>query len=167
MAIRRTCNSSTSRLTLVLLGCALGLASACAPTDPEIVAIEYARATRTAASDAAVALLDIDSIYDRVQREIVLVNTEGDADRFLRDSITTLLWGLFQETPRKEDLAYDATPAQVEGDRAQVRVTMTDAAGQARERTVYLRRTADGWRVSDRSVDDLVSYLIQRLEERY
>lgn len=149
------------------LGWMLIAVAACAPRDPEIVAIEYVRATRTASSDLAVSLLDIDTIYERVQHEVVIVNTDGDPDRFLRDSITTMLWGLFQETPREDGLTYDATPADIDGDRATVRVTLTDAQGHARARTVHLRNTAEGWRVSGRSVDDLITYLIQRLEERY
>lgn len=150
-----------------LLVAGMAVTAACMPTDPEIVAIEYTRATRTAASDTAVALLDLDSIYERIQSEVAMVNTDGDPDRFLRDSVATLLWGLFQETPREDDLAYDATPAEVDGEHARVRVTMTDADGHQRARTVYLRQTSAGWRVSGRSVDDLVSYVLQRLEERY
>lgn len=161
---RPTLLASVLRL---LLGGSVAMAAACVPADPEIVAIEYTRATRTAASDTAVALLDLDGIYDRIQREIALVNTDGDPDRFLRDSIATLLWGLFQETPREEGLLYDATPAEVDGDRARVRVTLTDAGGHQRARIVHLRRTSEGWRVSGRSVDDLVAYVLQRLEERY
>ena len=102
------------------------LAMSCATADPEIVAIEYLRATHNADSDTAVALLDLESIVDRVRSEIVLVNTDGDPDRFLADSVETLIWGLFQETPRQENLAYDAPPAEVNDNRATVRVTRRD-----------------------------------------
>lgn len=167
MPLPHRCSPPQSPLTWLALGWLLMVVTACAPRDPEIVAIEYVRASRTAASDVAVSLLDIDTIYERVQHEVVIVNTDGDPDRFLRDSITTMLWGLFQETPREDGLAYDATPADIDGDRATVRVTLRDAEGHARVRTVHLRNTDEGWRVSGRSVDDLVTYLIQRLEERY
>ncbi len=140
---------------------------ACTSTDPEIVAIEYMRATRQADSDDAVATLDLDEIVGRVEEDLTLVLTEGDSSTFLRSSVETMLWGLFQETPREEGLAYDATPATIDGGRASVEVTMHDAEGLSRTRTVHLRRTADGWRVSGRSVDNLVSYVIQRLEERF
>lgn len=146
---------------------ALGAATlACAATDPEIVAIEYLRATREAKSDAAVGYLDLDEIVDRVETEVVLVNTDGDPRQFLRDSVRSMIWGLFQETPR-EDLAYDARPAEIDGDRATVLVTMVDAEGREQERTIHLRNTDSGWRVSGRSLDDLISYVITRLEERF
>lgn len=141
--------------------------TACGTASPEIVAIEYLRATRTGESDAAIALLDIDNIVDRVESEVVLVNTGGDPAQFLRDSVRTILWGLFQETPREDELVYDATPADIDGDRAAVRVTLTDPQGQTRTRTVHLRNTGSGWLVSGRSVDDLVRHAIQRLEERF
>jgi hypothetical protein len=145
----------------------LGAATlACAATDPEIVAIEYLRATREAKSDAAVGYLDLDEIVDRVETEVVLVNTDGDPRQFLRDSVRSMIWGLFQETPR-EDLAYDARPAEIDGDRATVLVTMVDAEGREQERTIHLRNTDSGWRVSGRSLDDLISYVITRLEERF
>jgi predicted ATPase len=149
--------------SLILVSLLVG----CAAADPEIVAIEYLRATHQADSDTAVALLDIDRIVERVRSEIVLVNTDGDPDRFLADSVETLIWGLFQETPRQENLGYDAPPAEIDGDRATVRVTLTEPDGSTERRTVYLRNTDYGWRVSGRSVDDLVAYVIQRLEERY
>lgn len=139
----------------------------CATADPEIIAIEYMRATRTGESDDAIAWLDIDRIVERVSNEIVLVNTAGDPDRFLTDSVRTVLWGLFQETPRQDELSYDATPADIDGERATVQVTLTDSDGKSRTRTVHLRRTDAGWRISGRSVDDLVTYSIQRLEERF
>ncbi len=158
-----------ARPARVRLGVCLVLTAslvACAPTDPEIVAIEYLRATREAKSDAAVGYLDLDEIVDRVETEVVLVNTDGDPRQFLRDSVRSMIWGLFQETPR-EDLAYDARPADINGDRATVRVTMVDAEGREQERTIHLRNTDDGWRVSGRSLDDLISYVITRLEERF
>lgn len=160
--------SARFRLVGLLLGAALALAvGACGSTDPEIVAIEYLRATRTAESDEALALLDMDRIVERVQREIAVVAPDGDSEQFLRDSVETLLWGLFQETPREEGLAYDAPPAEIDGDRATVLVSLTDAEGKTQERTVHLRRTRAGWKVSGESIDDLVSYVIQRLEERF
>lgn len=150
------------------LGClALVALAGCGTADPEIVAIDYLRATRTAQSDRALSLLDMERIVERVQEEIVLVNTDGDPEAFLRDSVETVLWGLFQETPREEGLAYDAVPADVDGDLARVTVTMTGTDGSQQERTVELRETSAGWRVSGSSVDDLVSYVIQRLEERF
>ena len=155
--------SSITRLGLLFAAFAI---ASCAETDPEIVAIEYMRATREAQSDAALTYLDMDEIVDRVSTEIVLVNTEGESDAFLRESVSSLIWGLFQETPR-EDLAYDATPADINGDRATVRVKLVDADGGERTRTVHLRNTDEGWKVSGRSVDDLVNFAITRLEERY
>ncbi|NKB90078.1 MAG: hypothetical protein GKS06_17840 [Acidobacteria bacterium] len=155
--------SLVTRLGIV---CAAIAIAGCAETDPEIVAIEYLRATREAQSDTALTYLDMDEIADRVSAEIVLVNPDGDSDSFLRESVSSLIWGLFQETPR-EDLAYDATPADVNGDRATVRVTLLDAEGGERTRTVHLRRTDAGWKVSGRSLDHLVSYAITRLEERF
>ncbi|HJO05156.1 MAG TPA: hypothetical protein QGG47_14410 [Acidobacteriota bacterium] len=139
----------------------------CTTTDPEIVAIEYMRATRHADSLDALARLDLDEIVGRVEDNLTLVLEDGNSATLLRSSVETMLWGLFQETPREEDLTYDATPATIDGDRAAVEVTMRDPAGQTRKRTVHLRRTADGWRVSGRSLDNLVSYVIQRLEERF
>lgn len=159
-------SANRSRVFRAALGLSI-LCAGCATPDPEIVAIEYLRATREAESDDAVDLLDIDRIVERVQDDVVLVNTDGDPEAFLRASVETLLWGLFQETPREDGLAYDAPPADIDGDNARVRVTLTDPGGRTQRRTVYLRRTNSGWKVSGRSVDDLVSYVIQRLEERY
>lgn len=149
---------------VLLASCA---AAGCEPAAPEIVAIEYLRATRTSESDRAVALLDIGRIVERVQREVVMVNTEGDPEEFLRDSVATILWGLFQETPQEENLTYEATRADLDGDRAEVVVSMVSPDGTAVRRTVFLRRTSQGWRVSGASLDDLVTYVIQRLEERF
>lgn len=147
--------------------CALCLTSlACAESDPEIVAIEYLRATREARSDAALGYLDLDELVSRVSNDVVLVNTDGDAETFLRESVSSMVWGLFQETPR-QDLAYDARPAEITGDRATVRVTTVDAEGDERTRDIHLRHTESGWRVSGRSLNDLVRYVITRLEERF
>ena len=158
-----------SRCSAIRLGilCAVCLVTVgCAETDPEIVAIEYLRATRESRSDAALGYLDLDELVDRVASDIVLVNTDGDADDFLRESVSSMIWGLFQETPR-EDLAYDARRAEVNGDRATVRVTTANAEGRERTRDIHLRRTDSGWLVSGRSLNDLVRYVITRLEERY
>lgn len=157
-----------SRLVRPGLALALALAAgACGTSSPEIVAIEYLRATRTAESDQALARLDIDRIVERVQREITVVRTEGDSDQFLRESVETLLWGLFQETPREDHLTFDAPPADIDGDRATVVVTLRAPDGAEEQRTVHLRDTDDGWKVSGESIDDLVNYVIQRLEERF
>lgn len=142
-------------------------AAACGTAGPEIIAIEYLRATRTGDSDDAIALLDMDAIVDRVKSRIAMLNTDGDPDRFLYDSVQTVLWGLFQETPRQDELAYDAPPADLDGQKATVRVVLTAADGTTRTRAVYLRRADAGWLVSGRSLDELVAYAIRRLEERF
>jgi len=128
--------------------------------------IDYLRATREARSDAALAHLDLDELVERISNDVVLVKTEGDPEAFLRESVSSMVWGLFQETPR-EDLAYNAPPAEINGDRATVRVTMVNAEGRERIRDVHLRHTDSGWRVSGRSLDDIVRYVITRLEERF
>lgn len=142
------------------------LLTACATADPEIVAIEYLRATRTGNADEAVQLLDMERIVERIEREIVLVNTEGDPEAFLRDSVRSTLWALFQESPRQER-AYDARPAEIDGERAQVRVVMTTPEGETETRVVHLRRTDSGWKVSGPSIDNLVNSVIQRLHDRF
>ncbi len=154
----------TIRLGILCAVCLTSLA--CAESDPEIVAIEYLRATREARSDAALGYLDLDELVSRVSNDVVLVNTDGDAETFLRESVSSMVWGLFQETPR-QDLAYDARPAEITGDRATVRVTTVDAEGDERTRDIHLRHTESGWRVSGRSLNDLVRYVITRLEERF
>lgn len=154
----------TIRLGILCAVCLTSLA--CAESDPEIVAIEYLRATREARSDAALGYLDLDELVSRVSNDVVLVNTDGDAETFLRESVSSMVWGLFQETPR-QDLAYDARPAEITGDRATVRVTTVDAEGDERTRDIHLRHTDSGWRVSGRSLNDLVRYVITRLEERF
>ena len=78
----------------------------------------------------------------------------------------TFLWGLFQETPAGE-YSYNATPPQISGDEATVVVIKTDIEGQRKETVVTLRGSGLGWRVSGESLDPLVTYVIQRLEERY
>ena len=142
-------------------------ASACAESGPEIVAAEYLRAADTGSADKAIALLDVEQIVDRVQQEIVVVNTDGDPRSFLRDSVETVLWGLFQEMERHEERGYDPQAAEVRGDRAAVRVIVRSPDGEQHTRTVHLRKTDGGWKVSGESVEDLVAYVIQRLEERY
>jgi len=150
--------------TLVL--CALLAVAACGPpNDPELVALAYVRASNSGDADGAVQLLDIEQIATRVEQEIVVVDSSGRED-FLEDSIETLLWGLFRETP-PVDYVYDATPAEVDGDTAQVSVTRTDIDGKSDVVVVHLRDTEDGWRVSGESLDDLVHIVVQRLQERY
>lgn len=154
----------TTRLGILCAVCMMS--AACAETDPEIVAIEYLRATREARSDAAIGYLDLDELVERISDDIVLVNTDGDPDAFLRESVSSMVWGLFQETPR-QDLAYDARRAEINGDRATVRVTTANAEGHEQTRDIHLRHTDSGWRVSGRSLNDLVRYVITRLEERF
>lgn len=154
----------TTRLGILCAVCMMSVA--CAETDPEIVAIEYLRATREARSDAAIGYLDLDELVERISDDIVLVNTDGDPDAFLRESVSSMVWGLFQETPR-QDLAYDARRAEINGDRATVRVTTANAEGHEQTRDIHLRHTDSGWRVSGRSLNDLVRYVITRLEERF
>ena len=158
---------ATTRTWVLSAIASLAAAAACGTASPEIVAIEYLRATRTGDSDDAIAMLDMDTIVDRVKSRIMMVNTDGDPDRFLYDSVQTVLWGLFQETPRQDELTYDAPPADLDGQKATVRVVLTAADGTTRTRAVYLRRAGTGWLVSGRSLDELVAYAIQRLEERF
>jgi len=112
-----------------------------------------------------VQLLDIEQIVSRVEEEIVVVDSSG-RESFLEDSIESLLWGLFRET-RPTDYIYNATPAELDGDMAQVPVTRISADETSTTVVVALRNTDDGWRVSGDSVDALVRYLVQRLQERY
>ena len=162
---RSTITGVLPPLAVVALVAVAGVACG-PPAAPEIVAIEYLRATHTGESDDALALLDLDRIIDRIDDQIAIVHSEGDSEQFLRSSVETILWGLFQETPRRE-LTYDATPGDLEGDRTTVTVTMVDADGRQQRSRVHLRRTSNGWRVSGRSIDDLIDYVIQRLEERF
>ena len=139
---------------------------ACGPPEaPEIVALSYVRATSGGDPDTAVQLLDIGRITERVEEQIVVLDSKGN-ESFLEDSIESLLWGLFRET-RPVDFAYDATPADIDDDSARVEVTRTRADGTPEIVVVHLRRTDEGWRVSGTSLDALVTYVVQRLQERY
>jgi hypothetical protein len=140
-------------------------AVSCSAPDPEIVAIAYVRATNTGDGDAALRLLDMDEILRRVDEQIVIVR-DGDAESFLEQSVETLLWGLYRES-RQAEYSYDAQPADIEGDMARVTVTKVDPDQEQTETVVHLRNTSQGWRVSGESLDPLVNYVVQRLEERY
>ena len=140
-------------------------AISCTPPDPEVVAIAYVRAINTGDSDTAVRLLDMDEILHRINEQIVIVQ-DGDAESFLAHSVETLLWGLYRESVQA-DYAYDAQPADLEGEMARVTVTKVNAEQEQTETVVHLRNTEQGWRVSGDSLDPLVNYVIQRLEERY
>lgn len=154
----------------ILFGGLLALAittPACGGSDdPEIVAISYLRAIHEGRADEALRYVDMARLLERIQDEIVMVQTPGDSETFMRDSVETVVWGLFHESPR-EDYAYDAVPAEVDGEMASVVVKLTDPDGTTTERTVHLRRTDDGWRISGPSLDRLETYVTQRLEERY
>ena len=153
-------------LVCLLTVCVLLVGAACGPPDdPELVALAYVRATNSGDPDTAVQLLDIEQIVSRVEEEIVVVDSSG-RESFLEDSIESLLWGLFRET-RPTDYIYNATPAELDGDMAQVPVTRISADETSTTVVVALRNTDDGWRVSGDSVDALVRYLVQRLQERY
>ncbi len=147
-------------LTLLLAGAACGL-----PADPELVAIAYERAITGGDPDTAVTLLDTERIASRVEEEIVVVESSG-RESFLEDSIETLLWGLFRDI-RPADFAYTATPADIDGDSAEVTVTKISADGVSTTVVVHLRNTDDGWRVSGASLDPLVAVAVQRLQEMY
>jgi hypothetical protein len=147
-------------LALLLSGAACG-----PPEEPEIVAISYIRATTGGDPDTAVRLLDIERITERVEEQIVVIDSSG-RESFLQDSIETLLWGLFRET-RPEEFAYGAIPAERDGDTARVTVTKTGADGETSEVIVHLRNTDAGWRVSGPSLDPLVTFVVQRLQEKY
>jgi len=139
---------------------------ACGPVDdPEIVAISYVRAFSAGDPDTAVRLLDIEQITSRVEEQIVVVQSNGK-ESFLEDSIESLLWGLFR-TQRPDEFAYNAPPAVIDGDTARVVVTKTPRQGDPEEITVHLRRTGNGWRISGSSLDPLVTFVVQRLEEKY
>ena len=140
-------------------------AISCSPPDPEVVAIAYIRAINTGDSDTAVRLLDIEEILRRINEQIVIVQ-DGDAESFLEHSVETLLWGLFRESVQA-DYSYDAQPADLEGDMARVNVMKVNPQQEQTETVVHLRNTSQGWRVSGDSLDPLVNYVIQRLEERY
>ena len=137
----------------------------CSPPDPEVVAIAYIRAINTGDSDTAVRLLDMEEILRRINEQIVIVQ-DGDAESFLTHSVETLLWGLYRESVQA-DYTYDAPPAILESEMARVTVTKVNPQQEQTETVVHLRNTAQGWRVSGDSLDPLVNYVIQRLEERY
>jgi hypothetical protein len=151
-------------VAIVAISASLAAISCSAP-DPEIVAIAYVRATNTGDGDAALRLLDMDEILRRVDEQIVIVR-DGDAESFLEQSVETLLWGLFRESVQAE-YTYDAQPADIEGDMARVTVTKVNPEQELTETVVHLRNTPHGWRVSGESLDPLVNYVVQRLEERY
>jgi len=140
-------------------------AVSCSPPDPEVVAIAYIRAINTGDADMAVRLLDMEEILRRINEQIVIVQ-DGDAESFLAHSVETLLWGLFSESVQA-DYTYDAQPADLEGEMASVTVMKVNPQQEQTETVVNLRNTAQGWRVSGNSLDPLVNYVIQRLEERY
>lgn len=147
------------------LACVLPLL-ACAPQpDPEVVAIQYLRAVNSGEPDTAVRWLDMEELVRRVDEQIIVVMNDG-SDAFLRDSVETVVWGLFRQG-QQADFAYDASPARISGERAVVRVTKTDPEGERSTTAIHLRRTDRGWRVSGESLDPLVTYVVQRLEERY
>ncbi len=140
--------------------------AACGPPDePEIVALSYIRAVSGGDPDTAVQLLDIEGLADRVEEQIVVVDSSG-RESFLEDSIESLLWGLFRET-RPADFIYDATPAEIDGDTARVMVTKTSADETSETIAVDLRRSDAGWRVSGATLDPLVTVVVQRLQEKY
>lgn len=138
----------------------------CGPAnDPAVVALAYVRASNSGDPDTAVRLLDIEQIASRVDEVLVVVDSSG-RETFLEDSIETMLWGLFRET-RVVDYAYDAAPAELDGGTASVSVTLTSGDATSETVVVHLRDTARGWRVSGDSLTRLVSYIIQRLQEKY
>ena len=142
------------------------LAAACVPSgDPEVVAIQYMRAVSGGDPDTAVALLDTPRLTSRVEEEIVVLESSG-RESFLEDSIETLLWGLFRET-RPTDFVYDATPAKIDGNSAEVAVTKISVDGASETISVHLRNTDGGWRVSGASLDRLVTFVVQRLTDKY
>ncbi len=151
---------------LPLLATAL-LVTSCGPPDtPEIVAIAYVRATSEGDPDTAVQLVDVEGVTAKVEAEIAVVQSSGGAEIFIEDSIEALLWGLYRET-RVEEFVYNAPPADIEGATALVVVTKTRREGEPEDVAVYLRDTRAGWRVSGKSLDPLVTYVIQRIRERY
>ena len=149
-----------------MIVCTLLGVAACAPSgEPEVVAIRYIRAVSSGDPDTAVTLIDTPRLTSRVEEQILVVESSG-RETFLEDSIETLLWGLFRET-RPADFEYGVTPAKIDGDWAEVTVTKTSLDGVTQTTAVHLRNTDDGWRVSGASLDRLVTFVIQRLTEKY
>lgn len=150
-------------LAFIVSVAALGCSGA---EDPEIVAIEYLRAVHSGNADEAVRHIDIEGLVERVEDQVVVVQREGGSETLMRDSIETILWGLFQQSPQ-EEFSYDARTAEIDGDRATVTVEMTDSDGETTERTLQLRRGSSGWKVGGDSLDPMVNYVVQRLQERF
>ena len=161
--MKRFCVSAAA---LPLLAIALLVASCGPPGPPELVAIAYVRATSEGDPDTAVQLVDIERVADRVEAQIAVVHSRGGPEIFLADSIEALVWGLYRET-RVGEFAYNAPPADIEGTTARVVVTRTPREGEPEDVEVYLSETDRGWRVSGKSLDRLVTFVIQRLQERY
>ena len=161
--MKRFCVSAAALLPLLAVAL---LVASCGPADsPEVVAIAYVRATSEGDPDTAVQLVDIERVTAKVEEKIAVVHSSG-SEIFLEDSIEALLWGLYHET-RVADFSYNAPPADIEGATARVVVTKTPREGEPEDVAVYLRETDGGWRVSGKSLDRLVTYVIQRLQERY
>jgi len=159
--------TTLTRTGLLSLGLiALLAGAACGPpTDPEIVALTYVRATSSGDPDTAVQLLDIERLTERVEQQVVVVDSSGK-ENFLEDSIESMLWGLFRET-RPGEYAFNATPAEIDGDTAVVPVTRTSPDETSEVIEVHLRNTEDGWRVSGGTLDPLVRVVVTRLQEKY
>ena len=150
-------------LSIALLALLAGMACG-QPDTPEIVGLSYVRAYSSGDPETAVALVDIERIVERVEEEVMVIDPSGN-ETFLEDSIENLLWGLYRQM-RPADYAFDATPAEIDGDTAVVEVTRTPPEGEPEAIDVHLRNTEDGWRVSGESLDSLVRFVVQRLQER-
>ncbi len=158
-------NLSRSVFPLIALALLVAGAACGPPADPELVAIAYERASGGGDPDTAVNLLDTEQITSRVEEQIVVVESSGK-ESFLEDSIETLLWALFREI-RPAEFAFTATPADIDGDTAEVNVTKISPDGVSTTVVVHLRNTDAGWRVSGASLDRLVTFAVQRLQEMY
>lgn len=157
----------THRLLVAVVVGLAAIAPACGPgPTPDIVAIEYLRAANTGEADRAMDLVDIEGLVERVSDEVMFVQSEQRGESFMRDTVRTIVWGLFQQG-RRADYAYDASDVERSGDRAVVTVLLTDAEGSTTERDVHLRQTGAGWRISGESLDPLVAYAVQRLQEQF
>ena len=158
---------SSPRIFLPLVAVLVSLfAAGCGePDTPEIVALSYVRAYSSGDPETAVDLLDIERIAERVEEQVMVVDSSG-RENFLEDTIGNMLWGLFREM-RPADYAFNSVPAEIDGDAATVDVTRTNAEGESEVIAVSLRNTEEGWRVSGESLDDLVRYVVQRLQEKY